>query len=87
MRLQVAACDKGAQQTFAHVGLHLRSSSLVDLCRVKNNALRCRLCIWTDIMSNFQHAGDWDSIYNVVKGLLDPLIKANYKDKFGAAVG
>ena len=42
---------------------------------------------WTYIMSNFQHAGDWGSIHNVVKGTLDPLIKANYKDKFGSAVG
>ena len=38
-------------------------------------------------MSNFQHAGDWGSIHNTVKTTLDPLIKANYKDKFGAAVG
>ena len=42
---------------------------------------------WTYIMSNFQHAGDWGSIHNVVKTTLDPLLKANYKDKFGAAVG
>ena len=42
---------------------------------------------WTYIMSNFQHAGDWGGIHNVVKATLDPLIKANYKDKFGAAVG
>jgi secreted PhoX family phosphatase len=42
---------------------------------------------WTYIMSNFQHAGDWGSIHNVVKATLDPLIKANYKDKTGAAVG
>jgi secreted PhoX family phosphatase len=42
---------------------------------------------WTYIMSNFQHAGDWGSIHGVVKTTLDPLIKANYKDKFGAAVG
>mgnify|MGYP000098913432 FL=1 len=42
---------------------------------------------WTYIMSNFQHAGDWLSIHNNVKATLDPLIKANYKDKFGAAVG
>lgn len=42
---------------------------------------------WTYIMSNFQHAGDWGSIHGVVKATLDPLIKANYKDKFGAAVG
>ena len=42
---------------------------------------------WTYIMSNFQHAGDWGGIHNVVKGTLDPLIKANYKDKFGSAVG
>lgn len=42
---------------------------------------------WTYIMSNFQHPGDWGGIHNVVKTTLDPLIKANYKDKFGAAVG
>lgn len=42
---------------------------------------------WTYIMSNFQHPGDWGSIHGVVKTTLDPLIKANYKDKFGAAVG
>ena len=42
---------------------------------------------WTYIMSNFQHPGDWGSIHNVVKATLDPLIKTNYKDKFGAAVG
>jgi len=42
---------------------------------------------WTYIMSNFQHPGDWGSIHNAVKATLDPLIKANYKDKFGAAVG
>ena len=42
---------------------------------------------WTYIMSNFQHPGDWGSIHGVVKTTLDPLIKANYKNKFGAAVG
>jgi hypothetical protein len=42
---------------------------------------------WTYIMSNFQHPGDWGSIHNGVKTTLDPLLKANYKDKFGAAVG
>ncbi|NDV13344.1 PhoX family protein [Crenobacter caeni] len=42
---------------------------------------------WTYIMSNFQHAGDWGSIHNTVKGTLDPLINQNYKNKFGAAVG
>ncbi|UCV00426.1 PhoX family protein [Acidovorax radicis] len=42
---------------------------------------------WTYIMSNFQHAGDWGSIHNVVKATLDPLINANYKNKSGAAVG
>jgi secreted PhoX family phosphatase len=42
---------------------------------------------WTYIMSNFQHAGDWGSIHNNVKTTLDPLVRANYKDKFGAAVG
>ena len=42
---------------------------------------------WTYIMSNFQHAGDWGGIHGVVKATLDPLIKANYKNKSGAAVG
>jgi secreted PhoX family phosphatase len=42
---------------------------------------------WTYIMSNFQHAGDWGGIHNVVRTALDPLVRANYKDKFGAAVG
>jgi secreted PhoX family phosphatase len=42
---------------------------------------------WTYIMSNFQHAGDWGAIHGNVKTTLDPLIRANYKDKFGAAVG
>ena len=42
---------------------------------------------WTYIMSNFQHAGDWGAIHNNVKATLEPLISANYKNKFGAAVG
>jgi secreted PhoX family phosphatase len=42
---------------------------------------------WTYIMSNFQHAGDWGAIHNIVKPVLDPLIRANYKEKSGAAVG
>jgi secreted PhoX family phosphatase len=42
---------------------------------------------WTYIMSNFQHAGDWGGIHANVKTTLDPLVRANYKDKFGAAVG
>ncbi len=42
---------------------------------------------WTYIMSNFQHAGDWGSIHSVVKGTLEPLLNANYKNRFGAAVG
>jgi hypothetical protein len=42
---------------------------------------------WTYILSNFQHPGDWGGIHSGVKTTLDPLLKANYKDKFGAAVG
>ena len=42
---------------------------------------------WTYIMSNFQHAGDWEKFHSVVQPALDPLIRANYKDRFGAAVG
>ncbi|TFW09335.1 DUF839 domain-containing protein [Oxalobacteraceae bacterium OM1] len=50
------------------------------------------------IMSNFQHPGDWeltkDASGNVTGGLhakvyqqLDPLVKANYRNLYGAAVG
>jgi secreted PhoX family phosphatase len=43
---------------------------------------------WTYIMSNFQHPGDWESpLHDVVEPTLDPLIRANYDDRFGAAVG
>ena len=42
---------------------------------------------WTYIMSNFQHPGDWGGVHAVVRPTLEPLIKANYKDGFGAAVG
>lgn len=40
------------------------------------------------IMSNFQHAGDWESaLHSKVQATLDPLIRANYRDRYGAAVG
>jgi uncharacterized protein len=43
---------------------------------------------WTYIMSNFQHPGDWETpLHDKVKATLDPLVRANYKDRFGAAVG
>ena len=42
---------------------------------------------WTYVMSNFQHAGDWGGIHANVRTTLDPLIRANYQNKSGAAVG
>ena len=40
------------------------------------------------IMSNFQHPGDWESpLHDVVKPTLDPLVRANYNDRFSASVG
>lgn len=43
---------------------------------------------FTYIMSNFQHPGDWESpLHDVVKPTLDPLVRANYNDRFSAAVG
>ncbi|MDT9000516.1 DUF839 domain-containing protein [Paucibacter sp. APW11] len=43
---------------------------------------------WTYITSNFQHPGDWSSsLHSKVKDTLDPLVRANYKDRFAAAVG
>ena len=42
---------------------------------------------WTYIMSNFQHPGDWSGLHAKVQATLDPLIRANYKDRFAASVG
>lgn len=43
---------------------------------------------WTYIMSNLQHPGDWESpLHDVVKETLNPLVRANYRDRFGAEVG
>ena len=43
---------------------------------------------WTYITSNFQHPGDWIAkLHHKVQATLDPLVRANYKDRFGAAVG
>jgi secreted PhoX family phosphatase len=43
---------------------------------------------WTYIMSNFQHPGDWEKpLHDKVKDALDPLVRANFKDRFGASVG
>ena len=43
---------------------------------------------WTYIMSNFQHAGDWiPALHGKVQTKLEPLVRANYKDRFGASVG
>jgi hypothetical protein len=43
---------------------------------------------FTYIMSNFQHAGDWESpLHDKVKATLDPLVRANYSDRYAAAVG
>ena len=38
-------------------------------------------------MSNFQPAGDWCCLHKKVEVTLDPLIRANYNDRFSAAVG
>jgi len=43
---------------------------------------------WTYIMSNFQHPGDWNAtLHKNVQATLDPLVRTNYKDRYGAAVG
>jgi uncharacterized protein len=40
------------------------------------------------IMSNFQHPGDWETpLHDIVKPVLDPLVRANYNDRFSSAVG
>jgi secreted PhoX family phosphatase len=43
---------------------------------------------WTYIMSNFQHPGEWlKNLHGKVRDTLDPIVRANYKDRYGAAVG
>jgi uncharacterized protein len=43
---------------------------------------------WTYITANFQHPGDWiPKLHSKVQSTLDPLVRANYKNRFGAAVG
>jgi len=43
---------------------------------------------WSYIMSNFQHPGDWDKkLHSKVQATLDPLVRANFKDRYGASVG
>jgi hypothetical protein len=43
---------------------------------------------WTYITANFQHAGEWlPALHGKVQATLDPLVRANYKDRFGAQVG
>ncbi|WP_066341817.1 PhoX family protein [Azohydromonas lata] len=43
---------------------------------------------FTYVMSNFQHPGDWESpLHDKVRPVLDPLIRARYRDRNGAAVG
>lgn len=43
---------------------------------------------WMYITSNFQHPGDWNAkLHGKVQATLDPLVRANYKNRFGAAVG
>ncbi|MEP7295481.1 MAG: alkaline phosphatase PhoX [Burkholderiales bacterium] len=43
---------------------------------------------WTYIMSNFQHPGDWsNTLHAKVQATLDPLVRANYNDRFSASVG
>jgi len=40
-----------------------------------------------DILSSFQHAGDWSSLLYAKVRTTHPLIRANYRERFGAAVG
>lgn len=67
--------------------------SLTRLMSVPVGAEATGLCVadnihgWTYIMSNFQHAGDWEAIHQVVKPSVESLINQNYRQRFGAAVG
>ena len=39
------------------------------------------------LMSNFQHAGDWQDIHSIIKSGVDPLINTLWNNKKSAAVG
>ena len=43
---------------------------------------------WTYIVSSFQHPGDWSRrLHGKVQATLDPLVRANYRNRFAASVG
>ncbi|QYJ23661.1 DUF839 domain-containing protein [Achromobacter sp. ES-001] len=42
---------------------------------------------WTYITSNFQHTADWNDVHDVVRPVLEPLVKAKYRNGRGASVG
>ncbi len=43
---------------------------------------------WTYIMSNFQHAGDWETpLHDIVKPVVSTLVNTNYKNRYAASVG
>lgn len=43
---------------------------------------------WTYVASNFQHPGDWvRGLHDRVRPTLEPLVRARWRDRYGAAVG
>ena len=42
---------------------------------------------WTYITSNFQHTADWNDVHDAVRPVLEPLVKAKYRNGRGASVG
>ncbi|MGV2863300.1 PhoX family protein [Achromobacter sp. AGC39] len=42
---------------------------------------------WTYITSSFQHTADWNDVHDVVRPVLEPLVKAKYRNGRGASVG
>lgn len=42
---------------------------------------------WTYITSSFQHTADWNAVHAKVRPVVEPLLRARYRDGFGAAVG
>jgi ABC-type uncharacterized transport system YnjBCD permease subunit len=44
--------------------------------------------VGSTLVASFDDAGDWESpLHDKIKATLDPLIRANYADRFSAAVG
>jgi hypothetical protein len=93
MRTLFIGEDSGRHVTNMLWAYHVDSKELTRIATMPAGAESTGLHVvddlngWTYIMCNCQHAGGWEGFDATVQPVLDPLIRANYKDRFGGAVG